>query len=88
MIVDLAWEADYDRKYVREEPYVEGTPTEGGPYEVRCSADSCTASLPAKLTELMAILVATAAGWEMRRKLRKLSGYAYEDFCPNCKGKA
>ena len=82
MIEDQARTADFDRRWVRDEPYVDGTPTDGGPFLVRC--DGCEATLGPFSTELMVIIQGTLARWTMRQPLKKFSGIAHSDYCPEC----
>lgn len=52
-------------------------------YSVAC--DGCETELPPRSSDTLAILDATAAGWLVRQRVRKFSGYATYDYCPNCR---
>ncbi len=86
MIEDLARTEDFERRWVRKEPYVEGTPTEGGPFVVHCDGDDCKEKLGPYYSEAIAKITAIEAGW-VTIAHKKLTGIAHRIYCTTCKRK-
>lgn len=86
MIEDLAATEDFERRWVRKEPYKPGTPTEGGPFVVHCDGSDCEEKLGPYYNELIAKIDVISLGW-VTVEHKKFDGVAHSIYCTKCKGK-